>query len=312
MNRQIICCFKPAAASYFASIPPELPGQLADSGFDFHYLESSEEFVKRLPEAEIAIVSSFPEEWLALAPRLKWVATYAAGRERIAEAALTAAGIRVTFGHYHGKIMAETALGMMLFAARGLGTAYRLQSKVQWCNQTLYNDLAVLRGKTCVILGLGHIGMHVARLTKAFGMKNIGVKRTAGGTCENVDQIVSFAELHQVLPLADHLVMILPSVPATDNLIAAPELGLMKPTAAVHNIGRGNSLDETALYQALKERRINWACLDVFQTEPLAMNSPLRELDNLLIMPHTSAFAPEYFPLYWEEFMADFEEYSKK
>lgn len=311
MKRQVICCFKPAAVSDFASVPPELPEKLAESGFEFHYFDSPSDFLERLPEAEIAIVSNFEVDWIPKAPRLKWVATYSAGKERIAETALQAAGIKVTFGHYHGKIMAETVMGMMLFTARGLGTAYRLQQTVQWCNKEVAEDLSILRDKNCVILGLGHIGLHVARLTKAFGMYNVGVKRTADGSCENVDQVVALSELDRVLPLADHLVVILPSVPETNNLIGTRELALMKPTASLYNIGRGNCLDEQALYQTVKDRKLRWACLDVFQTEPLAMNSPLRELDNILILPHISAFAPEYFPLYWDEFMNDFMAYQK-
>jgi phosphoglycerate dehydrogenase-like enzyme len=187
----------------------------------------------------------------------------------------------------------------------------RLQ-KDTWCDTILYDQVWTLRGKTCVILGLGNIGLHVARLTKAFGMYNIGIKRAPIGTYEHVDRVVALADLHKVLPFADHLVIVLPKLPATDNLIGAIELSLMKPTAAIHNVGRGNCIDENALYQALKKQQLKWACLDVFQTEPLPLESPLRTLDNILILPHASAFTPEYYVLFFEEFLADFEEYIKK
>jgi phosphoglycerate dehydrogenase-like enzyme len=200
----------------------------------------------------------------------------------------------------------------MLFSARGLGTAYRLQRKEAWSAPILQQfNLHVLRGKTCVILGLGQIGKHIARLTKAFGMYNIGVKRTVEAPPVDVEEIVPFGKLHSVLPLADHLVIVLPNVPETTNLIGTSELALLKTTASLHNVGRGNCIDEAALYQALKRNQIQLACLDVFQTEPLPMESPLRTLDNVLILPHSSAFAPEYYVLYFQEFLRDFEEYCR-
>jgi phosphoglycerate dehydrogenase-like enzyme len=309
MSRVIICCFTPGAISHYACVPPEVPERLSASGFEFRYFEDQAEFYQHLPEAEIAISADFPAEWLANAPKLRWVATNAAGRERIAEAALTEKGIKVTFGRYHGRIMAETAMGMMLFAVRGLGDAHRLQKTAAWCDEYLYDRVWTLRGKTCVILGMGHIGRHVARLTKAFGMVNIGVKRSPAGPELNADEIVPLEELDSVLPRADHLVVVLPDIPETDNLLDRRRLALLKPTACLHNIGRGNCIDEAALYDQLKAGKLKWACLDVFQTEPLPMESPLRELDNVLILPHTSAFAPEYYELFFEEFLGDFKEY---
>jgi phosphoglycerate dehydrogenase-like enzyme len=311
MRRLVLCCFKPGSISYYACVPPEVPQRLADGGFDFRYVETPEQFLDDLPQAEIAIAAVFRKEWLTQAPRLKWVASYAAGRERIPERELREAGIQVTFGQFHGRIMAETVLGMMLFTARGLGTAYRLQKTVQWCDTVLHGRVWTLRDQTCLIMGLGHIGQHVARLTKALGMYNIGIKRVAGGTYPDVDRVVALEDFRTVLPQADHLVLILPHVAATDRLIGRAELELMKPGAALYNVGRGNCLDETALYQALREQKIAWAALDVFEAEPLPMESPLRELDNILILPHSSAFASEYYGLFFREFLEDWEAYRK-
>lgn len=310
MERKVVCYLKPTTLEYYLTVPPEVPHRLAEAGFDFIYCENGEDFFKILPEAEIVIVSVFKPEWITLAPRLKWVTTNAAGKERIAEQALLDHGVKVSFGRYHGQIMAETVIGMMLFSARRLGTAYRLQRKEAWCAPILQElNLHVLRGKTCVIMGLGNIGKQIARLTKAFGMYNIGVKRTLADPMDGVDRIVSMENLHAVLPVADHLVIVLPNVPETTNLIGTAELELMKPTASLHNVGRGNCIDEDALYQALKRNQIQFACLDVFQTEPLPWESPLRTLDNVLLLPHCSAFAPEYYVLYFQEFLQEFEEY---
>jgi phosphoglycerate dehydrogenase-like enzyme len=298
---------------YYLTVPPEVPLHLAGKGFDFVYCEDSINFFKWLPEAEIVITADFKPEWIRLAPKLKWVSTNAAGKERIAEQPLLQSGIKVSFGRFHGQIMAETVIGMMLFVARGLGSAYRLQTRIQWPDRILQSQIGTLRGKTCLILGLGHIGRHIARFTKVFGMYNIGVKRTLdGGKPADVDQLIPINSLKDFLPFTDYLVIVLPRDPSTDNLIGASELALMKPTAGIYNVGRGNCIDETALYEALKSKRIHFACLDVFQTEPLPPESPLRSLDNVLILPHISAFAPEYYPLFFKEFLADFDEYLKK
>lgn len=309
MNRKAICYLKPNTLEYYLTVPPEVAHHLAGHGFDFRYCETAADFLKWLPEAEIALVADYKPEWICRAPKLKWVATYAAGRERIAEAELVKRGIKVSFGRFHGTIIAETVIGMMLFVARGLGAAYRLQTKLEWCDQFLQDQLWTLRSKTCLILGLGHIGRQVARLTKTFGMFNIGVKRTPESVTPDVDQVILMDALTNYLPFADHLVIILPGDKSTDNLIGRDELALMKPTAAIYNVGRGNCLDETALYNALKNKRIHFAGLDVFQTEPLPFGSPLRSLDNILILPHISAFAPEYYLLFFQEFLKDFDEY---
>lgn len=309
MMRKVICCLKPTTLEYFLTIPPEMPHKLARYGFDFIYCENTADFLKYLPEAEIVIAVDFKAEWIKLAPKLKWVTTNAAGKERIAESALLEQGIKVTFARFHGQIMAETIIGMMLFTSRGLGKCYQLQKKEQWCVPFIQEDLHILRGKVCLILGCGYIGRHLARLTKCFGMYNIGVKRAVKEKLEDVDEIVPLVSFKKYLPLADHLVIILPHVPETNNLIGADELSLLKPTACIYNVGRGNCMDENALYLALKKKRLKWACLDVFKEEPLSMGSPLRTLDNILILPHSSAFAPEYYPLFFEEFLKDFEVY---
>lgn len=312
MARKIVCCLKPGAISHYACVSADILQQIAPYGFDFIYCEKSDEFIKNLPEAEVVIAADFKPEWISLAPKLRWVATNAAGKERIAEDALVERGIKVTFGRFHGKIMAETVIGMMLFTARGLGVAYQLQTKVPWCDTSLFDQAVTLRGKTCIILGLGSIGKYVAQITKCFGMYNIGVKRSISLPVNDVDKMITIDSLKNYLPQADHLVIILPNIPATDNFINAEMLALLKPTACLYNVGRGNCIDESALYQALKDHKLKWACLDVFKTEPLPADSPLRNLNNMLILPHSSAFAPEYYQLFFEEFVRDLGEYVKQ
>ena len=225
------------------------------------------EFLAALEKADVACVWNFKREWFTLAPRLRVISTPAAGRENIPNP--PPPEITVLHGAFHGKIMAESVLEMMLAAAR--------------------SRMVILRASTVVILGYGAIGKHIARLLEPFDCEIIGITRA------------NFASLDGVLPRADHLVCVLPSDTGTDDIIDARRLALMKPTAFLYNVGRGNCIDENALCDALDNDRLAGAYLDVFKTEPLPSDHPLRRARNAVLTPHTSAVAPQYMSLYTSE-----------
>jgi phosphoglycerate dehydrogenase-like enzyme len=109
--------------------------------------------------------------------------------------------------------------------------------------------------------------------------------------------------LDGALPEADHLVLALPGTTGTDNVLDARRIGLLPSHATVTNVGRGNAIDEAALAEALGEERIAAAMLDVYETEPLPETSPLRTLDNVLLMPHASAVSRNYLDCWLDEFI---------
>jgi phosphoglycerate dehydrogenase-like enzyme len=163
-----------------------------------------------------------------------------------------------------------------------------------------------LRGSHLVILGFGNVGRWVGKLAKPFGVRITGMSRrprpqpeyfTAG------DAVTPANRLDTVLPHADHLMLALPSGPATDHIIDRRRLALLKPQAWLYNIGRGNAVDTAALAKALAAGRLAGACLDVFEEEPLPADHPLRALPNVLLMPHASAIAPNYLDLFLNEFI---------
>ena len=225
------------------------------------------EFLTALETAEVACVWRFKQEWFARAPKLKIISTPAAGRDYFHIAPPD--GVRVLYGSFHGVIMAESVLGMMLAAVR--------------------SRQKILRGAVVVILGFGAIGKHVARLLAPFDCEIIGIGRG------------NIGDLETALARADHLVCVLPSDTGTDDIIGAHRLSLMKPSAFVYNVGRGNCIDEDALCGALNSERLAGAYLDVFKTEPLPSDSPLRRARNAVLTPHISAVAPEYMGLYAAE-----------
>jgi phosphoglycerate dehydrogenase-like enzyme len=262
------------------------------------------EFLRALPEAGIAVAWRFRQEWFDLAPRLRILATPAAGRDYFT--VTPPAGVEVLYGSFHGTIMAETAVGMLLALARGLARANGPLRECAWPRAALSPGMRTLRGSHVVILGYGAIGRHLARLLEPFGVTVTGVRRRTPGPDAAEDpkgtRVVGVAELDDILPRCDHLVCVLPGGPDTDGLLDERRLSLLPEGAALVNLGRGNCLDHEALVRGLGEGRPAAAFLDVFAEEPLPPNSPLIGCPNLYRLPHASAIAPEYLDLFVEEF----------
>lgn len=267
---------------------------------------SRQDFLDALPEAEVVCSWLMKQEWVELAPRLRRIISPAAGREH--QPAQLPAGVTIESCTFHGKIMAETAVAMMLCHARGLLRSDRMQKGgLAWPRAELDPHLRVLRGSHVVIVGFGHVGGHVGRLAAACGARISGLRRTPGPPPEYftpADRVLPVSELDAVLPEADHLVLCLPGGPATDRVLDARRLALLPAHSGIYNLGRGNALDEQALRELLRGRPETEAYLDVFAEEPLPEDSPLRGLPNCLILPHVSANAPEFMDLFVDELIA--------
>jgi phosphoglycerate dehydrogenase-like enzyme len=164
----------------------------------------------------------------------------------------------------------------MLWFAKDLGRMRRNQAAVRWDPF----DVEWLAGKTAGIVGYGSIGRAVAARATALGMRIAAMRRSEGS-------------LDEVLRAADYLVVSTPLTPETRGLIAAPQLALLRSSAVVINIGRGAVVDESALLEALTQRRLRGAALDVFETEPLPPSHPFWALDNVLLSPHCADHTPD-------------------
>ena len=262
---------------------------------------SEAEFIQALPQTEIALTWTFKQEWFALANSLREIFTPAAGKDYFS--IKPPEEINVTYGSFHGELMAETVLAMMLGSCRGIVTAARTTEL--WGNSELSRIMRPLRGTHLTILGFGAIGEWVAKLAKPFGVKITGIKRhltPVPSYFDAHDAIVTVDKLDEILPTTDHLVLILPRNSGSDTIINRQTLALLPSRAVIYNVGRGNAIDETALVDALLNRQLAGACLDVFATEPLPANSPLRKTPNTLLMPHAAAISPNYLQLFIDEF----------
>lgn len=254
-------------------------------------------FVKVLPQMQVALTWAFRQEWFAKAPRLRRLATPAAGRDFFPVE--PPPQVTVRYGTHHGPIMAETVVGMMLAFERGLLEACRCQVQGQlWPRPQVY-DARLIAGSHAVIVGFGHIGQKIGEMLKPFGVRVTGVRRQVPEArpawFDAGDAVVAAGKLDAVLPKADHLILVLPSDEGTDGLIGTARLRRLPRHAVVYNVGRGNCIDEAALAEALAARRVRGACLDVFAQEPLTEASPLAaDLPGLFRLPHASAFSEAY------------------
>ena len=158
-----------------------------------------------------------------------------------------------------------------------------------------------------LIVGYGDIGMSIAKQAKAFDMKIIGIKRRVDNPSdEYASEIHPVTQLDSLLPSADFVAMVLPGVQDTTNIFRHDQLSLMKPTAHIINIGRGNCIDEESLVTALNAGTIGGAALDVFATEPLPEDSGLWMAPNLLISPHNADFVTTMAEDFGEVFLENF------
>ena len=225
-------------------------------------------------------------EYFDAAPGLRWFQAMNAGLERLDRAGILQRGFAVTNGSgLAAAPIAEWCIAAMLALAKQFPTFVRNQDRHAW--ERVRGGI-VLEGKTCGIVGVGAIGRETAKRARALGMRVIGCRRTADGPDPDCDEMLAYSDLHALLAQSDFVVLCVPLTRETTHLIDALALKAMKPSASILNIARGEVIDQDALIAALKDGTIASAALDVATPEPLPPGSPLWDLPNVLITPHSS------------------------
>lgn len=243
------------------------------------------------------------------APGLAWVHTHSSGADRYIFAEMRRRGVRVTTSTgTNAEPVAQTALAAVLMLGRQFLHLLAAQRQRQW--QPLLNrpDVHDLRGRHALVVGLGPVGMEIARLLKAVGLTVVGVTRNASGARHEgsgspvgagnsrapLDAVCTYGEMAAYLPRADYLVLACPLSPLTRHLINAEALALLPSGAFLVNVARGEIVDQTAMLHALQSGHLAGAFLDVFEPEPLATDSPLWQLPNVMVSPHTAGHFAEH------------------
>jgi phosphoglycerate dehydrogenase-like enzyme len=187
--------------------------------------------------------------------------------------------------------IAQTAIAALIMLAREWPRWLAAQREHRWDPMRAGEFPRDLGGQTAVIVGLGSIGREIARLAQALGMKVIALRHSPRETNDPVDEMYTPDRLAQVLPRADWLILACPLTGETRGLIDASMLARLPRTARLINIARGEVVDEDALIDALRGKRLAGAYLDVFRQEPLPPESPLWDLPNVIVTPHNSSVA---------------------
>ena len=231
--------------------------------------------------------ASLLEQIWPMAARVEWVHTRSAGLDGTLFPALVESPVPLTNARgVFSEILGEFAIGAVLFFAKDFRRLVMSQMAGAWDQF----DVVEIRGQTLGLVGYGDIGRAVASRARALGMNVVALRRRPELSRDDpyVSQVFPPERKHEMFARSDYVVVVTPLTPESRGLIGAAEFDVMKPTAVLINIGRGPVVDEPALLDALQERRIRGAALDVFDTEPLPAGHPFYKLDNVLLSPHSA------------------------
>ncbi|ETX16032.1 hydroxyacid dehydrogenase [Roseivivax halodurans JCM 10272] len=263
-----------------------------ETGMTSFQVSSVEDLRHRLPEADVLVCSGlWHNDMLEDAPRLRFLQSVSSGTNAYDLAAFREHGVMLASGAgANMNAVSEHAMALLLALTRRLGLARDKQARRTWGDEQSDPSRRAreLPGRTLLLVGLGHIGNRIALLARAFGMRVTAVRRNAEAGRGHADEVHPFGALPELIPAADAVVLCCPLTDETANLIDADALSRFRPDAVLINVARGGCVDEPALIEALRTGTLAGAGLDVTATEPLPGNSPLWDMENVILTPHTA------------------------
>jgi phosphoglycerate dehydrogenase-like enzyme len=269
---------------------------------------------KHLRDCEILFAFELRLEQFRSAQKLHWIHTPTAAVHQLLFPELVNSDVILSNAReVHGPVVAELVIALMFALAKKIPQAVRLQQKHFWGKSAVWNDGPKPREiaeATLGLIGVGGIGRIVARMASALGMRVIAVReRPEKEKPQGVEAVYAPAQIDELLSQSDFVVVAAPLTEATRGLINADRLAAMRRDAYLINVGRGPHLDEAALADALRNRRIAGAALDVFDQEPLPAESPLWDIENLLITPHTGSLTEKLWQRHYQVFSENLRRY---
>ena len=267
-------------------------------GLEIHTADTYESMLVLLPGTELLITWRLSPEDFGLGTELKAIFTPAAGRDWVTPMP----GVHMHYGSFHGAMIGESLLAMILFFNNQLDQAFAGKNKRSWNRNNNQRPRKLLRDQQALIIGYGNVGRHIAGQLRGLGMGVAGLRRRNIFDLDSeLTRMVQYESIEAELSIADHVILLLPSGPETDGWFRNDFFEAMQRTACLYSLGRGNCLDEVQLAANLKAGNIAGAGLDVFNKEPLGVDSPLWDLNNLIITPHNSCCYDDYGPLFARE-----------
>ncbi|MFE6364077.1 D-2-hydroxyacid dehydrogenase [Streptomyces sp. NPDC057806] len=270
--------------------------QLRSAFPDVRFLVAHEHGVPvEIRTADVYFGWSFDRDWLDASPRLRWTATPSAGVDHWPVAALDAAGVTLTRGYgYHGRPMAEHAIGLLLGFSRGLFTSARLQTRSVWWKDDLAASFFDLHGETLTIVGCGSVGIRLAEVAQALGMHVIGVRRSPPPSELGGIEWVPRHRVREALPRSRAVVNLLPATGETHGFFDESTFKACRPGTVFINLGRASTVDHDALLDALDTGPLAGAALDVQPSKPPALDDPLRHHPRIVLTPKSAVFSHAY------------------
>lgn len=252
-----------------------------------------------LPLGDAAFAAVVDRDLVDSLTRLQWVQVPAAGVGHLLSDEMIASPIVLTSARgVRARAIAEHVLGVTLALARQLPFVIRRQAAHQWALDELEasGSIRTLQYRRMGIVGLGAIGLEVARAASGFGMRVSAIRKHVDRPVpDGVDEVLPPGRLNDLLASSDVVVLSAPLTPETRHVVGADALAHMKRGALLVNIGRGQLIDDDAVVEALRDGRLGGAALDVFAREPLDTASPFWDLPNVIITPHISGAMEDYW-----------------
>ncbi|MDP2481529.1 MAG: D-2-hydroxyacid dehydrogenase [Candidatus Palauibacterales bacterium] len=273
----------------------EEPGYFAGDGAR----RVPERLLEEIRDAEVYAGFGIPRRAFQEARDLRWVHSGASGvGASLFEEMVESDVVLTNSAGLHAEPLAEHALALMLHFSRGLDVAAAGKARREWRHGELAGSdspLVELAGRTLGVVGYGGIGSAVGRRGAALGMRVVAVRRTSTEAPPEVERAWDTRGLPELLGQAHYVVLTLPETDETRGLLGESLLGRLRPDAVLINLSRGGIVEETALARALASGRLRGAGLDVFEQEPLPSDSPLWDLENVVVTPHAGAVSPRYW-----------------
>lgn len=265
-------------------------------------------------DVEVLFCTSLRPEQFVAAHKLKWIHSQSAAVHQFMFPELVNSNVTLTnSSDVHGVVVAEQVMAMLFALARLVPEAVRFQQKHVWGQEGMWNSHPrprELAGATLGLVGLGSIGRNLAQRASAIGMRVIAVRENPDKPKPpSVEEVFPTSKLPDLLAQSDYVVLSTPVTPQTTGMIGRKQLSAMKPEACLVNVGRGPLIVEPDLIEALRSEAIGGAALDVFDEEPLPSSSPLWDLDNLLIMPHTGGMSTGMWKRHYAYFSENLRRY---